>query len=78
MWLVSSVTRSLQTNLLEQSCSLGGGRALKGTHLIGQTPICSFLRFPVKICVSQMLCFVGKGEHLQNQPKSAFGLGLSP
>ena len=51
--------------------------ALKGTNLRGQTPICGFLRVPAgfcdffsaKICVSQKLCFLGKGENLEKSAK---------
>ena len=64
--------------------------ALKGTNLRGQTPICGFLRvscgfsavscenqqFSAKICVSQMLCFLGKCENQQKSAKISENLRL--
>ena len=45
--------------------------ALKGTNVGGQTPICNFLqescgflRVSARICASQTLCFLGRGENL--------------
>ena len=60
----------------------GGGAALKGTNLRGRSPICGFLRVPAvfceKICVSQRVRFLRKGEICKISEllrKSAFGLG---
>ena len=58
------------------------------TNLRGQTPICGFMRVPAvfcksqslqfsaKICVSQMLRFLGEGENLQKSAKICENLRL--
>ena len=62
------------------ACKLGcaQGDEPKGTNanLRFSAGSCGFLRFPAKnqrftakICVSQMLCFLGKGENLQKSAK---------
>ena len=60
--------------------------ALKGTNLRGQTPICGFLRKSAVFCgflrksavfcISQMLCFLRKGENLQESAKISEKLRL--
>ena len=66
---------SLGVNPLENRLKKPCRAALKGDEPKGTSAnlrfsagSCGFLRFPAKICVSQMLCLPGKGE---NQRKSA-------
>ena len=51
----------------------------KKLFLLSSRCLCEDQRFPAKICVPQMLCFLREGEKIsENLRTSTFGLSLSP